>query len=540
MLSPRRPRSIFTGSRLRHGWRVGLVWWSALGVAVVAQAPPEEGNAAPAAPTFSVQEYRVRGSTTLPPLVVEKAVYPFLGPGRTVEDVEGARAALEKAFRDQGYQTVAVDVPAQDPRTGVIVLEVSENPLGRVRVRGARYFAPSVIKQRATALAEGRVVNFQEVTKDIVRLNQWPDLQVTPELKPGAKEGTVDLDLVVKDTLPLHGSIELNNRYSADTTELRLNGSISYNNLWQRGHGVGFNFQVAPENTDDAKVYSAYYLARFLHLDWLSLLLQATKQDSNISTLGGVAVAGRGEIVGLRAIIALPSSEKFFQSVSLGADYKHFDENILIGGTELASPVTYYPLSVNYGATWFGKGHSTELNAGLNFHVRGVGNDSVEFENKRYQADTNYLYLRGDLTHTHDLPGGAQVAVKIQGQASSQPLINSEQFAAGGLGTVRGYLESAVLADNALLGSLELRSPSFVTKAGEWRVYAFVEGGRLTLHDALPEQEDDFDLASVGIGTRFKLWNHLGGSFDLGFPLIDRGTTRQGEALATFRLWAEF
>ena len=58
-----------------------------------------------------IREYRVRGATRLPKEEIEEAVYPFLGPGRTPGDVEDARAALEKAYKDKGYQTVVVQVP---------------------------------------------------------------------------------------------------------------------------------------------------------------------------------------------------------------------------------------------------------------------------------------------------------------------------------------------------------------------------------------------------------------------------------------------
>ncbi len=99
-------------------------------------------------------------------------------------------------------------------------------------------------------MSEGKVPNFTDVTRDVVALNKLADLRVTPALQPGVEPGTVDIDLNVKDTLPLHGAVELNNRYSADTTPLRLNGSISYNNLWQAGHTINASFQVAPERPD--------------------------------------------------------------------------------------------------------------------------------------------------------------------------------------------------------------------------------------------------------------------------------------------------
>ena len=71
---------------------------------------------------------------------------------------------------------------------------------------------------------------------------------------------TVDVDLDVTDKFPLHGSLELNNRYNADTTSTRLAASLSYDNFFQRGDSGTLSYQVAPENVRDAEVTSASYL----------------------------------------------------------------------------------------------------------------------------------------------------------------------------------------------------------------------------------------------------------------------------------------
>ncbi len=523
---------------------------SALHAAVTAPAspvaPPPASPAAPGAGPLFIHEYRVEGSHLLKQGEIGEAVYPFLGPGRTTEDVEHARAALEKVYKDKGYQTVAVQVPPQDGRGGIIMLQVTEATVGRLRVHGSRYFSLAEIKRRVPSLAEGQVPNFNDVTREMIALGQWPDRQIKSAAKPGAEPGTVDIDLNVKDSLPLHGSIELNNRYSPDTTQLRVNGSVSYSNLWQLGHTAGLSFQVSPENTNDVKVLSAYYQARLRDVDWLSLMVLGTKQDSNVSTLGGSAVAGKGEILGARAIVSLPPGKDFFQSVSLGIDYKHFDQDVFVGvGTPaIKAPITYYPLSANYNATWAPKGSLTELNAGLYFHIRGLGSSPQEFENSRFRADGSFIYLRGDLSHTHDLPAGFQVFGKVQGQVSSQPLVSSEQFSGGGLGTARGYLEGEVPGDSAGFGSVELRSPPLLgwlgEKAGEWRVYAFADGGHLTIQNPLPDQVSTFDMASIGFGSRLRLLDHLNGSIDAGLPLISQSHTHAHDLLLTFRVWADF
>ena len=524
-------------------------------------------NEAPPAPqaqqTIYIREYRVTGAKQLSSPEIEEAVYPFLGPGRTAEDVEQARAALEKAFHDKGYQTVSVEVPQQGGRGGIIMLKVNENPVGRLRVHGSRFFSLADIKRRAPSMAEGRVPNFNDVTRDIIALNQLADRRVTPELKPGIEPGTVDIDLTVKDKFPLHGSVELNNRHSVDTTELRLSAAVSYNNLWQLGHSAGLNFQIAPENTDDAKIFSAFYLMRFPSAPGFSLLLSGSKHDSDVSTLGGTssagggsATAGRGYDVGGQAIFTLPGTENFYHSVSVGLTYKHTTEKTRgFGGITLRdTPIDYYPVGIDYTASLVGKGRLTELDAALNFHFRGMGDDELAFNGKRYGASGSYIYLRGELSHTQDLPGKFQAFAKVQGQLSSQPLINSEQFAGGGLDTARGYLEAAALGDNALFGTLELRSPSLLGwwdkdgKENDWRVYAFVDAGFLTVNSPLPEEINRFDLASYGVGSRIQLFENLHGSIDAGIPLISRaGTSLDGEPQTaahhlqlTFRVWADF
>lgn len=495
---------------------------------------------------LNVREYRVEGAKRLPRLEVEEAVYPFMGPGRTADDVEAARVALEKVYHDKGFQTVSVVVPPQDPRRGIIRLEVVEGKVGRLRVHGARFFLPSRIKAAAPSLAEGNVPDMKQVEKEIVALNRLGDRRVTPELRAGVEPGTVDIDLNVEDKNPLHGSLELNNRYSANTTPLRLNGSISHGNLYQLGHTGGLSFQVAPEDTDDARVFSAYYLARVS--GGVSLMLQGTKQDSDVSTLGGASSVGRGHTVGLMAMIDLPQGGSLYQTLSLGLDYKHFAEDIVIGKDTISSPIEYWPLSVNYGATWLAEKAFTEANATLAFHMRGIGSGEKDYANKRYNADGNFVVLKGDVGHTRDLADDSQLFGKMQYQLANQPLVNNEQISGGGLGTVRGYLESTALGDNGIFGTFEWRSRPLTGKSeskpgttpNEWRFHTFADVGMVGIYDPLPGQQKRYGLASAGAGTRFKFKDHYNGSVDVAVPFVGQADAEAGDVRVTFRGWAEF
>ena len=493
---------------------------------------------------FYIREYRVQGVKNLQSTEIEDAVYPFMGPERTADDVEQARAAVEKLYRAKGFQAASVQIPAQQVKGGIIALQVAEGIVGKLRVRDSRYFSLKEIKKNAPSLAEGGVLNFNGVNRDVVALNQLPDRRVTPSLKAGAEPGVFDVDLTVKDTPPLHGNLELNNRYSPNTTPLRVNGSATYTNLWQLGHTLGFNFQVAPGRLTDAKVFSGYYLMHLTETPWLTLMVQATKQDSDISTSGGSAVAGRGEIAGIRAIMTLPPTEDYYHSVTLGLDYKHFGQDLTMATVVTKTPITYYPLSATYSGSWTGKGSVTDFNAGPTLGLRGVGSDDTKFNARRTGASGSFISFHADVSRTQDLPAGLQLFGKVQGQIADQPLVDTEQFSGGGLATVRGYLEGEAAGDDAVFGTVELRSPSVLSwlgeKSGEWRFYGFADGGTLRVQHPLPAQTANFTLASVGVGSRLRFRDHLSGSVDLGLPLQSQTTTGAGDWHLTFSIRADY
>jgi hemolysin activation/secretion protein len=549
--------------RIYHAAPIAFLAACAHGATAPAEAPVQPAPAAAGvAQSLYIREFRVLGARELAAVEVEEAVYPYLGPGRTLDDVEQARAALEKAYQAKGFQGASVQVPPQKGRGGVVFLQVSTGTVAKLRVKGSRYYLPSDIKRRAQSLAEGRAVNFNDVTREIVALNQLPDRQITPELRPGIEPGTVEVDLNVKDKFPLHGSVELNNRYNANTTPLRLTASANYNNLWQLGHTVGFSYQVAPERRQDAEIYSGYYIARFPGVESFSLMVQGRKQDSNIllsDSKGGTVsttnnVVAPGESYGIRGIITLPPLKDYYHSLTVGFDYSHFENDVFIstpaGPIVLSSPFTYYPVSASYSGTWAGKTSTTDLNIGVTVGIRGPGSTPQEFENNRFDARTNFIKLRGDLSHTRDLPYGTEGFVKVEGQISDQPLVNTEQIAAGGLISVRGYLEGEVLADNGVSGTLELRSPNLLgwvkhaegakKEDNEWRFYFFGDAGAFALRSSLPEQKDHFTLASYGVGTRMRLLGHLNGSLDAAVPVFSQTETHAGDARLTFRVSADF
>lgn len=507
---------------------------------------------------FDIDDFAVRGADKLPEVDIEEAIYPFLGPNKSDDDVEKARAALEKAYHDKGFQTVSVSVPPQNSQGKVVALQVTELKVGRLRVKNSRYFDLDKIKDRAGSLKEGSVPNFNDVTKDIVALNQWPDRRVTPALRAGVAPGTVDVDLNVEDTAPIHGTLEYNNRQSPSTTETRLNATVHYDNLWQLGHSLSFTYQVAPQRPEDAEVFSGSYLARVPDVDWLNLLVYGVKSSSNVASVGGTNIVGPGQIIGGRAVMTLPTRDGLFHTLSVGLDYKHFDQTVQLGSDAFSSPVTYYPMVASYGATFQGDKFTTQFNASMTSNIGTMSSSAADFDNKRFYASPSFTHFNADVSHTQELPDGFQLWGKVQGQVADGPLVSSEQLSLGGLDTVRGYLESEVLGDEGVVGNIELRSPDVgsmlqkqmkdetgqgtphFTTFNEWRFFAFTDAGRATVLHPLPDQQSQFDVWSYGVGTRFKVFNTINGMLAYSVPMISQTYTRANDPRFNFRIWGEF
>ncbi|NWG87721.1 MAG: ShlB/FhaC/HecB family hemolysin secretion/activation protein [Hydrogenophilaceae bacterium] len=501
---------------------------------------------------FDIQEYVVEGNNVLTALRIEEAVYPHLGEKKTIKDVEAAREALETAYHADGYPTVFVSIPEQEVKSGIVRLRVDEGAVERLRVSGSRYYSLGRIKAATPELTEGNVPYFPEVQKQLIAVMNNPDRRITPVLRPGRTPGKVEVELKVEDKLPLHGNVELNDRYSANTTRSRLNANLHYDNLWQREHSLALGFQVAPQRPEESKVFSATYALPVGGGNYLAAY--AVRSESDVAAVGDVNVIGNGNIFGLRYIVPLRMRPGYTHSLTLGVDYKDLGETITLQGADSSStPISYLPFSVAYDGNLQGERSKSQLTATLNFAVRGLHDDSVEclpgiyvneFACKRYLGRPDYAYLRLDLKHTHTFESGWGVFGRLSAQAASGPLVSSEQISAGGLDTVRGYTESAAAGDNGLIGGIELRTPSLAKRLSErldeLTLYAFADGASLRVREALPEQTDRFDLLAAGLGLRFKGWGGLSGGFDLAQVFESAGQVQSGDRRAHLMLGYEF
>lgn len=531
---------------------VGLAVFCCCAVSpAIAQEQPPEADAASAQDAsrpIDILDYRIEGNTVLQRTAVEEAVLPFMGPKRPASDVEAARAALEKAYRGAGYETVAVEIPEQDVRDGVIRLNVVELKVGRLRVEGARFHSPEDIKEKVPALAQGTVPNYRDVSEQIAVLNRSGGRLVSPALRAGSTPDTVDVDLQVEDESPLHGSVELNDRSSSRTDRLRASASVRYGNLFQLGHSLSLQGQLAPTAPGQSWAVSGSYVAPIGDKGF-SLLAYGVHSNSDVAALGGIGVLGSGDIVGVRGLYSFltgPQTAPFVNQLIVGLDYKSFKENLILGADTAATPIDYLPFTLQYSLSQRTEEHDLDASLALNMGLRGVGADDAEFRAKRYNASASWLALRADLGYTYKFRAGWRAGLRVSSQLASGPLISNEQFAAGGLDSVRGYYESQELGDDGVSGQLQIDSPPLFPNdpyLKDFRIFGFADGAVLRVRDPLSSQDPRVELFSVGGGIGFRAFDHINASTLLAAPLRAKSSVPLdigNDLRVQFRLWSEF
>lgn len=507
----------------------------------MAQTAAAPGSAS--AGKVNINEYLVRGNTVLSATDIEQAVTPFLGPEKTLQDVEAARDALLAAYQAKGYQSVYVDLPEQQVEGGVVLLQVAETKVGRVRVVGTEYTSPLEVRNKVSALQEGQVPDFNKAQVELTALNNTPKRQVTPLVKQGAIAGTMDVDLKVDDKNPWRASLGLNNDRSADTKPLRATASIGHDNLWQLGHSASLSFYGTPQEMSQSKVFSGSYNAPLPNSNW-ALELSGYRSDSSVATIGGTTVLGKGHSIGLKATYTIPNTENWWHTLSAGVDFRSNEEAVRVGISDEKVPLRYAPITLAYSG--FVQLEKSYHSMGLSFVTGtssffGYGSDVQAFDNKRYEAKPSFMVIKGDIASTYKLPYDMQLAARLSAQVTDSPLVSAEQMSAGGMYSVRGYMSSEITGDYGATGSLELRSQPFsVGFVENLRLYTFADGAKLRLRDPLPEQESNFWVASVGVGSSFNLGEKIAARVDFGYPLKTAGRTTRYKPLVNFSLNANY
>lgn len=475
----------------------------------------------------------------LPPKVLA-VLESRIGSSMTLGELNQMVREAVVAYRKSDLPVVDVLVPEQEITSGVLQLVIIEGRLGDVLVEGtnpreSRALASQIRTER------GEVIRESDLTEDLAWINKHPTRNVDLIFSPGDEYGETDVILRSQAYKEVSAYFAYENSGTEALGESRALFGTSWTGPLFFGEDSILSYQFTTnfdsENADlqgHSGVFAQY-------LPWrhqITLLGAYVDSDAVLTDAfgnptirtGGVNKQGSG-----RYGIPLPSIGRLTHELELGMDFKSSDSDLFFGGTavrvfDTTSEIVQYSLGYNIVAV----DNSGIWKVDLEF-VNSPGdntskNTTAIFDTQRTGATADYTYGRALIERDQKLPNEWSLLARLQGQASNSNLLASETLGAGGYDTVRGFEQRIVRGDNGVVGTLELRTPTFYpsTFAGYNNIQdgafglLFYDAGALSSEDPLPG-ETDRRIGSVGLGFRYQKDDWFTLRVDYGFQVTEEG-----------------
>ena len=504
-------------SRGRSRGRPAIFALTALAVAstALAQAPAPAAAPAPSAPAanppmpasappavFAIQGYRITGDNPIGDAEAQRVLEPYVRKDATIETLQQAASALEKALREHGYGLHRVALPPQEVgRT--VQLEIVKFAIGRIDIDGRKIYSETNVRRMVPELKEGTAPNFQRLAVETAIANENPNKQVQVALRESEEPDQIDATIVLKEQKPWNVGIGISNAGTRNSGRDRFTVTASHTNLWDLDHQFVGAYTTSLQHPDDVKQFGLSYKVPLYSLGGV-VGVTATRSDV-VGNFGAFTSTGAGHTLGAnytwylapkggrRSYVSLAIDERLFKATEI-------DQIAIPGATDRRSvPVTLgYTARRETDRYVFGYDAAVAVNTGL-----GSDDDLESYKSELGDRVTtvHWTALRGDVNLAVPLPKDWLVNARGSWQYSPDVLISGEQFGLGGIGSVRGTdLDRPITGDSGLSVNLEGLTPQLTPGL---RALAFVDGGLLWNHRPDPSKPSHDHLMSVGLGLRY-------------------------------------
>lgn len=475
--SVQRPRAVLTD----HGIQLPELSGGAL-----RGAPVEPGGT-----PIPVTRFDFTGNTKVTTAALQTQLAGQTGKSHTLAEIYAIATALTRYYQAQGYPLASVNVPVQRVTDGVVLFEVQEGRIGKVRVEGQRYYRAEALQRQLSELASGSVVTTAQLERELLLLNDLPGITARVTIMPGADAGTSDLLVKIdEDSFAFYTSVDNygrdelgETRFSFNTAinglgngdALTLNLTHSAGNLLNYGR-VGYNM---PIGTDGGRFDISYFLTDY-RVDEFALLEPG------------------GRSYGLRGEYSYPLLRSRAANRVLAVGYGTTStETEALGVIVSATRISLLDLALHANGV-LGDRRSYSYSLGYSGNAR--------FNEDGTQTGAQCCKLSGDGSFT--LPVGTDWYSRTRARAVWAPdvLADTEKFSVGGPFSLRGYDASEMRGDVGFDASFELHRPMKMF-GGRGEAIVFADAGQVSVRDPAGELIQGPALGSVGLGfTAFDVY----------------------------------
>lgn len=451
----------------------------------------------------AVRQIEFTGNTVIDTPTLQALLKPALSNTLDLAGLNALARQVAAQYHLRGYPFASAFLPPQKIGDGVLRIEVVEGRYGKVYSSGQ--FLPEQGDPFLAALKPGDVIEAKRLERTMLILDDLPNIDVAPFVRPGSEYGTGNLEAVITRLAQYGGEVGVDNVGNRFTGQNRLRLGLNGYSLLRFGDEVrvkllssqggavlGSADYEAPLNGYGLRgqigvAHTAYQLGR-----------EYAYLDAN----------GTADIYSTRIGYPLVRSQARNLNVSLGGLYKRLHDRVEFSGTSQRKKSASLPLTASFDA------RDPLMGGGVTFGnaVYTSGRLWLDAAQRQSDADTarthgSFHKLTLDLARIQTLPANFSMYVRMAGQYTDQNLDSSEKFSIGGFSGVRAYPSGQGVGDTGWLLQAELRQ-----KVGELTAFALFDAGatRANVHpwDGQPSARERISGSGLGVRREQPLgWN---------------------------------
>lgn len=470
----------------------------------------------------------VEGVTVYPPDSFAAATRGLAGRDVSVADIDAARLAVLRRYRDDGYALTAVTAIVEPD--GLLRLRVTEGRIAEVRLDGDIGPAGAQVLRFLTPLIELKVIDVASLERALLLAGDVPGVSLAAILR-ASTENPGALTLVAQVSRnAFSGQISADNRAFANVGPIQLLGVLDANSFSEYGELTQLQLYRTPNG---AQIFGQASLQAFLGGSGLRLRLTAGRGVSRpTGTFRLIDYTGTTTLAGVE--LAYPLIRARRQTLNLTAAAEAIEAEVRQSAAPTRDSLRVVRLGMDWAVSDTLAGDERGAVNGLTLRfaqgLSGLGasrpGDPLA---SRAGAEPAFRKLSFDASRNQTLlliGEGSSLALQatLAGQWTRDALPPAEKFLLGGSRLARGFYYGQVTGDSALAASMELQlngatELELFGDRREWsgQLYAFSDWGQTW---ETPKTDRGHVLRSVGVGLRIT----PGPRLETGIELVHRLT----------------
>lgn len=483
----------------------------------------------PSGERIFIKKIEVQGNTVLQDEIA-KLTQNYENRSVTLEELLDLRSAIVQLYNKNGYITSGAFLPNnQDLSSGIVKIQVVEGEVEQIEIGGLRRLRSGYVRSRLKP-ATSTPLNQKRLEEALQLLQLDPLIErVNAELTAGSAPGRNILQVSLKEAPAFHAAFDVDNNQSPSIGSIQGSVSASHDNL------LGFGDRISAQygRTEGLNLYDINYTIPMNARNG-TLSFRYNNDDSRIIQQEFRDVGIRSETqtysLGFRQPIARTPTSEFALSLSLDLrrSQTYILNNIPFSFTQGPEKGKSNVTVIRFSQDWVNRGTRRVLAARSQF---SLGIDAFDATINDTGTDGRFFSWLGQFQWVQQLSPRNLLVARIDAQLTPDSLLSLERFSMGGVETVRGYRQNQLVADNGILGSVEVRVPlTFDPRV--LQIAPFFEIG--TAWNNREINPEPATIASLGLGLRWLISPDLSFRLDYGIPLIsvsNRGNSLQENGL---------